>query len=140
MTKHEEHLRLLSIFHYVVAGLTAAIALFPVFHLVLGLIMILAPDTMGGKANSPPAIVGWFFVIFAAVFICFGWAIAACIFAAGRFLARRKNYMFCLVVAGIECLFMPFGTVLGIFTIIVLIQEPVKELFQPPGQNSLDKK
>ena len=58
-----------------------------------------------------------------------GWSIAACIIAAGRFLAKRRHYMFCLVMAGIECLFMPFGTVLGVFTIIVLIREGVKEMF-----------
>lgn len=31
-------------------------------------------------------------------------------------------------MAGIECMFMPFGTVLGAFTIIVLLQEPVRRL------------
>jgi hypothetical protein len=39
----------------------------------------------------------------------------------------------CLVMRGVECLFMPFGTVLGIFTIILLIQEPVKQLFDSPN-------
>jgi len=33
------------------------------------------------------------------------------------------------VMAGIECLFMPFGTVLGVFTILVLVRESVKPLF-----------
>jgi len=37
--------------------------------------------------------------------------------------------MFCFVVACIECLFMPFGTVLGAFTIIVLMRPSVKNLF-----------
>jgi len=32
-------------------------------------------------------------------------------------------------MAGIECLFMPFGTVLGVFTIMVLMRDPVKQLF-----------
>ena len=36
---------------------------------------------------------------------------------------------------GVECLFMPFGTVLGVFTIVVLCREPVKQLFsaRPSG-------
>jgi hypothetical protein len=42
MKQDEEHLRLLSIFHYVVAGLAALFALFPIFHLILGLFMIFA--------------------------------------------------------------------------------------------------
>ncbi len=32
-------------------------------------------------------------------------------------------------MAGVACMFMPFGTVLGVFTIIVLLRDSVKELF-----------
>jgi hypothetical protein len=35
--KQEEQLRLLSIFHYVVAGLSALFACIPIIHLALGL-------------------------------------------------------------------------------------------------------
>ena len=72
---------------------------------------------------------GWMFVVFAGLFILAGWAFAVCLVLAGRFLARRKRYMFCLVMAALACMFMPFGTVLGVFTIIVLVREPVKDLF-----------
>lgn len=137
VTQDEEHLRLLSIFHYVVAGLAALFALFPVFHLIFGIFMILAPQKFAGNGQeqSPLALMGWFFVVFASVFIMLGWTIAALILTTGRFLARRRHYQFCLVMAGIECLFMPFGTVLGVFTILVLVRESVKELFgvNPPA-------
>jgi hypothetical protein len=129
MTQDEEHLRLLSIFHYVVGGLAGLFALFPIFHLIFGLFFILAPEKFAGKGEPPPAFLGWLFVIFGVVFITIGWTFAALILTAGRFLARRKHYLFCLTMAGVECLFMPFGTVLGVFTIIVLIREPVKQLF-----------
>ena len=130
MTQDEEQLRLLSIFHYVVSGLAALFALLPIIHLILGLFMILAPDKFAGHGQEPPpAFLGWFFVIFALLFITAGWVFAAFVLTAGRFLARRKHYTFCLVMAAIECLFMPFGTVLGVFTIIVLVREPVKQLF-----------
>jgi len=33
-------------------------------------------------------------------------------------------------VAAVECIFMPFGTVLGVFTIIVLNRPSIKALFQ----------
>jgi hypothetical protein len=136
MTRDEEHLRLLSIFHYVVAGLAALFALFPIFHLIFGLVMIFAPDKMfHGKEESVPALIGWFFVIIAATFITLGWIFAAFVLTTGRFLARRKHHTFCLVMAAVECMFMPFGTVLGVFTIIVLMREPVKQLFvaNPPA-------
>jgi hypothetical protein len=34
------------------------------------------------------------------------------------------------VVAGINCLHIPLGTVLGIFTIVVLCRESVRELYE----------
>ena len=129
MNQDQEHLRLLSVFHYVVGGITALFSLFPIFHLIFGLVMILAPEKFGSQGEAPPAFMGWFFVILAGVFIAVGLTIAAVIIAAGRFLSRRTRYMFCLVVAGVECLFMPFGTVLGVFTIIVLMRESVKQAF-----------
>ena len=50
-------------------------------------------------------------------------------FLAGRYLSQQRHYTFCLVMAAVACMFMPFGTVLGVFTIIVLVRESVKELF-----------
>ena len=129
MNKDEEHLKLLSIFHYVVGGLAGLFALFPVIHLVIGLVFILAPEVFESDGEAPPAFLGWFFVIFAGMFIITGWVLAGFIITAGRFLARCRHRLFCLVIAGIECAFIPFGVVLGVFTIIVLMRESVKELF-----------
>jgi len=128
MEQDEEHLRLLSIFHYVVGGIAALFAMFPIIHLIIGLVFILAPESVD-KGDPPPAFIGWFFVVFAGLFILAGWVLAGFVITAGSFLARRRHRLFCLVVAGVECAFMPFGTVLGVFTIIVLMQESVKELF-----------
>ncbi len=137
LTREEEHLRLLSIFHYVVGGLAALFALFPVIHLMIGLCMIFTPEKLAGHGQQQPPLawMGWFFVIIAVGFITIGWTFAVFVLTAGRFLARHKHYTFCLVMAGIECMFMPFGTVLGVFTLVVLLQEPVKQLFgaNPPA-------
>jgi len=127
--RDEEHLRLLSIFHYVVGGLAGLFSLIPVIHLVAGLFLIYAPHKFPGNHQMPPAFLGRFFVVFAIVVITVGLTVAAFILTAGRFLAQRKHYTFCLVMGCIECLFMPFGTVLGVFTILVLAREPVKQLF-----------
>jgi hypothetical protein len=129
MKQDEEHLRLLAIFHYVVGGFAALFAMFPIIHLVIGLMFIFAPKAFESKGEPPPAFLGWFFVIFAGTFIIAGWIFAGFVITTGRFLARHKHRLFCLVMAGIECAFMPFGTILGVFTIFTLMQEPVKELF-----------
>ncbi len=132
MNQDEEQLRLLVIFHYVVAGMAALFALFPIFHLLFGLFIVLSPAKFAGKGEPPPVFLGWIFIGFAAVFITLGWLFAGFVFAAGRALHKRKRHLFCTVMGGVECLFMPFGTVLGVFTILVLSRPSVRALFLQP--------
>jgi hypothetical protein len=133
-SEDRDHLQLLSIFHYVVGGLAAMFALIPVIHLTLGLAMISGVFDHGQK-DAPPEIVGWFFVVIASFFILFGLTFATLIAVAGRFLSRQKHHLYCLVMAGVECIFAPFGTVLGVFTLIVLMRPSVKAAFgaAPPA-------
>jgi hypothetical protein len=134
MARDEEHLQLLAIFHYVVGGLAALFALLPGIYLIMGLFVVFASHALPGNGQLPPVFLGWLLVFLAGVFITIGLTVAALVLAAGRCLSRRRHYTFCLVMAGIECIFMPFGTVLGVFTIVVLVRESVKPLFgaSPP--------
>jgi hypothetical protein len=93
---------------------------------------VLSPAKFAGKGEPPPVFLGWIFIAFAAVFITLGWLFAGFIFAAGRALHKRKRHLFCTVMGGVECLFMPFGTVLGVFTILVLSRPSVRALFLQP--------
>jgi hypothetical protein len=138
MNQDVEHLRLLSIFHYVVAGLTALFACFPVFHLIFGLVMLIAPPAANGPHGhvhdvAVVRMMGAAFVIVALFVIVAGWSLAVCVLFAGQFLSRHRHYTFCLVIAALLCMITPFGTVLGVFTIIVLMRPSVKLLFAPPG-------
>jgi hypothetical protein len=127
-----EHLRLLSIFHYIVGGLAALFSLFPIIHLVMGIAMV--TGRMDDMSDQPEAaLFGWFFIVMAAGAIAVGMSFAACLILAGRFLARRVYYTFCFIMAALSCVFVPFGTVLGIFTIIVLVRPGVKEMFSRPA-------
>jgi hypothetical protein len=126
-----DHLRVLSIFHYVVAGLAAFCSLFPLLYTVMGFIFIALshhPPT-NPTQQPPPAALGWAFVVFGIFLFLLGVAFAVVLAFAGRSLSRRKRYWFAFVVACIECIFVPFGTILGVFTIIVLSRESVKTLF-----------
>src|SRR5262245_49793503 len=129
-TADEDHLRLLSIFHYVVGGLIAFFGCFPMIHVAFGLVMIFAPDSLkDGKGEPPPALFGLIFVLAGATIIAMFWIFAGCLIASGYFLSARRHYVFCLVMAAIACMCSPFGTVLGVFTIIVLMRDSVKQLF-----------
>jgi len=65
-------------------------------------------------------------VVFYVVMGVFISAVAVANFMSAGFIKKRKNRTFSLVVAGINCLQMPFGTVLGVFTIIVLMRPSVQ--------------
>ncbi|MFB0552933.1 MAG: hypothetical protein ACETWQ_06410 [Phycisphaerae bacterium] len=123
MKEDEQYLKLLSVFHYVVGGLAACFACIPIIHLSIGIAMLV------GAIDDAPEFLGALLVLIAMFTMLIGWTLAVCIIIAGRCLAKRKRYMFCLVMAAISCVFMPFGTVLGVFTIIVLMRPSVKELF-----------
>lgn len=129
MNQDEEHLRLLSIFHYVVAGFAALFSCMGLIYLIMGFFMLFHPESFGPPNNRPPAFMGVMFACMGAAIVLFGWTFAACIAYAGRCLSQRKRYTFCIVMVGVACLFMPFGTLLGVFGIIVLIRPSVKALF-----------
>lgn len=127
--RDEEHLNLLAVFHYVVAGFGAMFATIPLIHVCMGFLLI--SEAGGSNPNgAPPAAFGYLFIVMGLFFILAGWAAAICTFVSGRLLRKRRRRMFSFVVAAILCAFMPFGTVLGIFTIIVLSRESVHQLYQ----------
>lgn len=128
MNKDLEHLRWLSVSFYVYAGLTALFACIPFIHLFIGIAMVSGRFDEG--ENSPPPFFGWLFIGMASIFIVSGFALAVCNFLAGKYLKEQTKYTFCFVIAVINCMFAPLGTVLGIFTIIVLLRDSVKPLFE----------
>ncbi|PIE53594.1 hypothetical protein CSA37_00045 [Candidatus Fermentibacteria bacterium] len=119
-------LHLLAIFHYVMAGLIALFACIPLIHMTVGIALI-----FGGITENDPGVglAGGFFAVIAGVIILFGLGFAFLIFYAGRNLDRLQKYQMCMVGAVLLCFFMPFGTILGIFTVITLNNESVKKLF-----------
>ncbi len=125
----ELYLKLLSIFHYVVGGIAGLFACFPIFHFLIGIFLLISSFTQPSQ-DIQITLMGLLFTFVAGGVILFGWAFAVCIILAGIFLSKRKKYIFCMVMAGVECMFTPFGTVLGVFTILLLMRPSVKEFFK----------
>lgn len=118
------HLNGLSIAFYIVGGLGIFFGLFPLIHVGIG-ISILSGAI---EADAPP-FVGWLFLILGLTFVALLEALAVCLILTGRRLKHRTNYTFCFVIACIACINVPIGTILGIFTIIVLGRPTVKAAF-----------
>jgi hypothetical protein len=107
-------------------------SLFPLIHVALGLGMAAAsehPDVRSESDATALRVVGALFVGFGACIVICGMAFAICIAWAGRCLDRRTSRTFCFVVACLMCVCVPLGTVLGVFTLVVLSRDSVRTLF-----------
>src|SRR6266571_2557842 len=122
MNQDKEHLRLLAIFHYVVAGLAALFSFFPLLYTTVGTIFILAARHGTPKPGEelPPEFLGWIFIVLGSVLFLLGIAMAICILIAGRCLSRRKCYTFALVIACLESFTLPFDAIVGVFVIVAV--------------------
>ena len=80
-------------------------------------------------ATPPPK---EFFEAFIWMYIFFG-AVAVLAFilnlVSAIFLLQKKHRIFAIIVGGLNCLQIPVGTALGVFTIIVLSRDSVRELY-----------
>jgi hypothetical protein len=129
-----DHLNLLSIFHFVGAGFACLGILFLIMHFAFMHFMFTNPTFWQNQRQPPPPpeffqmfnVIIWFY-LFAGLFLL---ASAILNVLSGIFLRMRKYRTFSFVVAAIDCLHIPLGAILGIFTIVVLSRESVRELYE----------
>lgn len=126
----EEHLKVLSICYYVSAGMTALMSLFGLFYAVIGVIAIASGPNVGSPHEPSPAVVGAIFISIGLGMFGLGLLGAILKIVAGSRIRQRKSRIFCMVVAAIGCLEFPYGTLLGIFTFIILGRSSVRQLFE----------
>ncbi|NNC87549.1 MAG: hypothetical protein HKN82_03700 [Akkermansiaceae bacterium] len=130
-----QHLKLLSIFHYVLAGFYLLGVGFLILHyFMMNAIMTMAEDAPVEPGSPPPPDMEEFMAIFVWFYVFMGLACLLLLVGnilAGNALRARRSRTLVLIVAGVNCLNMPLGTVLGIFTFIVLLRQSVAELFRP---------
>jgi hypothetical protein len=130
MNKDLEHLKILSICHYVLAGLCVFPMIYGLIYMAFGLffgaMLANAPNT---KDGPPPALFSGIFIGIGAIIFIFALTFGLLLFKSGRNLKANTSYTFCLVIAGISCIFVPFGTILGVFTLVVLLRDSVKQIF-----------
>jgi hypothetical protein len=132
----DEHLKLLRIGYIVGGAADAFFALFPLIYVVIG-IFIAAAGPPGRPGEPNPALFGLFFVLIG-LFVSFLFALQAGLkFLTARAIGRRQSRMLCLVAAGLACMQMPWGTLLGVFTFMVLGRASVKDRFEGASSPSM---
>ena len=114
-----EHLKLLSIFHFIVGAITILFSSIFIIHVVLGVMMAFDPERSGRsrkvEGQTPPEFPpgsGLFMAVFAGSFVILtGWMLGGLTIYSGHvFAASIAGGMFSLIIAAIQCMFVPFGT------------------------------
>jgi hypothetical protein len=138
-SRDDEHLRILSILYYVFGGLGAFSGLFPLMYVAMGVAFLsgsMGPPRAGGAGGPPPEL-GWIFIVLGGGLSFLIWSLAACTLFAAYNLSKKRRYLFCFVIACLSCASIPLGTILGVFTIVVLARPGVKELFDQSPTETL---
>jgi hypothetical protein len=129
MDRDLEHLNLLSIFYYIVAGLNlVGTCLLSLYFFFIGGVLMFAPR--GGHGAPPVQILVPIVIVIGGFVVLLSLTMAVLAFFTGRFLKQRRHHLFCTVMAVIECLHFPLGTILGVFTILVLQRPRVQQMFK----------
>ena len=116
--KYLKQLKILSIIYYVLAALGALSSV-----AIAGLMMLGLSSTMGFTTSILIAGgVGFLTLGFVYLFH----------FAMAQNLSKQKHPLYCMVIAGISCLSFPLGTILGVWTLVLLNKPEVKALFTNP--------
>ncbi|MEM1180094.1 MAG: hypothetical protein AAGM22_17260 [Acidobacteriota bacterium] len=126
----KQYLDILAIGFYILAGLAILFGCIPIIHVVFGAAMALGmvADPSAG-APLVGAAFGCFFIAIGGLFVASAWAYGYFMIIAGRALKSRSRYVLCTVMAGISCMFAPFGTIVGVFALVLLLDNSVKREF-----------
>ena len=94
-----------------------------------------SPDQDNRRQDEAPFLraIGFLFVILGGGIVLIGWTVGGLTAYAGRCLQRRQHRLLTFIMAGINCLHVPFGTALGVCTFLVLQRPTVEALYQPPA-------
>ncbi len=131
----KNRLSLLAVFHFIGAGLAGLGICYLIFHYWLVHTMLTNPQSLGvDPARFPPPQIPPARILAITQLICivFGtWFIVSLIgnVLSGVWLRARKARMFSIAVGALNCLWLPLGTVLGVWTILVLIRPSVRKLY-----------
>jgi hypothetical protein len=126
----QNDLKTLSICHYVYAGILAFTGVIPIGVALFALGVFSAIE-----GSHPPAlkgIVGGVLLIFWGALTLLLWVKAVLVAYSGTCLRQGKRRTFSQVVACLCCLNMPFGTLLGVFTLVVLGRPSVRAGYEAP--------
>ncbi len=127
-----EHLRLLSFFHYISGAFTIAFSSMFIFHLIFFGYMTSNPELFQNAEvdNAIEAInIMRIFVAVFGTFVILGLSYGVCEIVSGVFIKQRKYRLFSMIVAIPRIILIPYGTILSMFTFILLDRDSIKSQY-----------
>jgi len=124
-SRDREQLKLLEIFHYVMGGLALGGLAFLFVHFTI--MSAVFSDPWPRQAQQPPFEPAAFFRAFRWFYLFMGaWGLVSLVMnlISGLCIRARRHRFFSMVVAGFNCINLPFGTGLGVCTLMVLTRTP----------------
>ena len=125
----EDNLRLLRIGYFISAGLTAFASILVLAYTMFLTLVFTQIAKSPGDIGFPP-LMGRLVAVFGVLFVILVIGFAVLQFLTGQRLKERRSRTFCLVIAAITCLSIPYGTFLGVCTFLVLLRPTVQRSFQ----------
>ena len=95
--------------------------------LITSILIYLPTQSTDATMNDAAKI---FLCVFSVFIFMLNISMSFCLFLSGTYLRDHKNRKFILVIAYILCLSIPFGTMIGIYTIFTLNKSKIKKLFE----------
>ena len=153
MNNDLSHIKILSVLHYVWAGMAVMIGLYFFASATVGYVYMnrvvdttISPEayrdiegfsesnqyieeTMRGLEGNARDLLFWELFVWGVGWFFVGLSVGALNLVAARYLSVHKGKTYCFVIAGINCLSFPLGTALGVFTFIVLGRPSVTAIF-----------
>ncbi|HUJ14179.1 MAG TPA: hypothetical protein VL284_10370 [Thermoanaerobaculia bacterium] len=124
----DEHLRLLRLGFFIAAAANTIWIGVGLIYVLIGLAFAV---TSGQGANAPPP-------EFRSIVMIVGCAVAGLAgvlttlkLMVARRIRERRSRVFCMIVSGISCAAVPYGTALGVLALLVLNRQSVAQQFQP---------
>ncbi|WP_254507100.1 hypothetical protein [Anatilimnocola floriformis] len=125
-----EQLQLLGILYFVLAGLASLGACVPFVYFGIGLAFVGGAAVQdSAEASAGMAAFGGFVFVIGLIVLAIFLVQIVCLFLTGWFLITGRCHLFCFINGCLLLMHAPFGTALGVFTIIVLSRDTVKQRF-----------
>ena len=129
----DEHLKLLSYGYLIDGCITVAYSCFFILHIFIFSFMSSEFEKLhqglDGQNISPTSFLDIFIYVFGALIIL-GVLYGVAKIVAYRFIKQRRNRMFVYIIGMPNMIFIPYGTALGIATIIVMGRDSVIKQFE----------